>query len=81
MICADSGEQAPAGRRKRHARTTSVSNSVDAEPFLQRLDVPGDGGLAQMQRFGGPREVAELGNGNESAKLVEIQGTFPSWLA
>jgi hypothetical protein len=36
--------------------------------------VTGERGLAQVQRLGRPRQVAELRNGYERAQLIEIHG-------
>ena len=65
-------EKAPAGRRQRHPGRRAFEER-DAEPLFERLDVPGDRRLAQMQRFGRSCEVTELGNRDESAQLIEIQ--------
>jgi hypothetical protein len=71
------GEEAPSRRREAHPGRRPLEQR-DAEPFLEGLDVAGDGRLAQVKRFRSPGEVAEIGDGDESAKLIEIHGISPS---
>ena len=70
-------EEAAAGRRQRHSGRRALEEG-DAEALFQRLDVPGDRGLAQMQRLGRSREVTELCNGHESAQLIRDPRGVPS---
>src|SRR5712691_9765157 len=43
-----------------------------AEAFLERADLPADGGLAQVERFAGMGEAARLGDRVKHPQLVPI---------
>ncbi|CPJ60674.1 Uncharacterised protein [Bordetella pertussis] len=45
-----------------------------AQALLQRLQLGGDGGLGQRQRFGGLGQIAQAGDGDEGADLVDLHG-------
>ncbi len=44
-----------------------------AEPLLEPLHLHGDGGLGLVHDVGGAREAAGLGDGDEGAKLVDVE--------
>ena len=48
-----------------------------AEAFLERADLPADGGLAEVQRFAGMGEAARLGDGVKHPQLVPIHPVSP----
>lgn len=43
------------------------------QPGFQLLDVQAHGGWRQVQRLGGRRKGAQVGNGNQGLQLVEVQ--------
>ena len=65
------GQQALARARERDAAGPPVEQR-NAQLFLQRLDLAGDGRLGDVQRFGGACQVADLGHCDEGAQLVDL---------
>ena len=45
---------------------------LGADRVLQRLDAPGDGGVADLQALGGRRQAAFLGQRHEDPEVVPI---------
>ena len=64
-------KQAPARGGERHSRRGALEQR-HAQVFFERLDLPRQRGLAQMQGLGGAREMAELGDGDERLKVIEL---------
>jgi hypothetical protein len=64
-------QKAPAGLGQHHSRGAPVEEQ-HAELVLQRLDLGGEGRLADVQPFGGPREVRKFGDREEAAQLIEL---------
>ena len=68
---ASSSSCLPAGVRLTERR--SRSRSFVAELLLERLDLPAQRGLGDVQRFGRAPEVQLLGDGDEPADLDQIE--------
>ena len=67
----DLADQPGAGGSEFHAAGSALEQA-QSQPFFQRLDVITDGWLTEMQSLCSPRQVAGLGDGEESSELVEL---------
>ena len=57
----------------RHADCAGVAaEQFDVQLLFQRLDLLGDGGLSDMQLFGGPRKAQSFRNGQKTGELKGI---------
>ncbi|MNQ35989.1 hypothetical protein D3C85_494970 [compost metagenome] len=67
------GQQHLARLGQRQSAATAVEQG-HAQALFQRLDLRGHGGLGQGQRFGRLGQVAQPGNRDESADLIDFHG-------
>jgi hypothetical protein len=68
------GQQTLAGAGERDAPRAPVKQG-NAQFFLKRLDLAGDGRLRQVQDLSRTRQVADFGHGDKRAQLVDLHGT------
>lgn len=76
---AGKGNDVPASSKSaaghRHADCAGVAaEQFDVQLLFQRLDLLGDGGLSDMQLFGGPRKGSEF---PQRPKTGELKGIHP----
>src|SRR5699024_1113625 len=64
-------EQCFPGRRQRDV-SASTMKQLGTELALQRRDLPAERRLRKMETLGGSREVAEFGDLDETAQLLQI---------
>src|SRR5262245_20050050 len=67
------GEELLAAARQRHPGRIA-REELDAELVLERLDLRGQRGLAQMEPLRRPGQVTELGDSDKASKLIELHG-------
>ena len=66
------GEKTPPGSRERHLAPAVAFQQAQIQFGLQRLDLPGEGGLADVQTFGGAPEREQFRHGREVTQVTQF---------
>ena len=67
-------QQLLAGGGEDHAARRALEQ-LQLELRLERLDLPAEGRLADVQALGGPGQMAEFGHRDKGSDLVQLHGT------
>ena len=67
-------QQLPAGGGEDHAARRALEQ-LQFEMRLERLDLPAEGRLADVQALGSPGQMAEFGHRDKGSDLVQLHGT------